>query len=203
MVDRYSLYSIAQYCDVLVSDGAGGTEPRFRCNCYIQTRADAYKVLQDLASVFRGMAYWANSSVTATADMPLDPAYIYTQANVVDGKFKYVGSSLKTRYTVALVTWNDPDNAYQQAVEYVEDADGVARYGINKAETIAFGCTSRSQAQRVGQWTLITSRYETNTVTFSTGLDGTVAMPGQIIEIADAGRAGRRMAGRTGSRLFR
>ncbi|WP_320535269.1 host specificity protein J [Robbsia andropogonis] len=196
MVDRYSLYSIAQYCDVFVSDGAGGTEPRFRCNCYIQTRADAYKVLQDLASVFRGMAYWANSSVTATADMPFDPAYIYTQANVVDGKFKYVGSSLKTRYTVALVTWNDPDNAYQQAVEYVEDADGVARYGINKAETIAFGCTSRSQAQRVGQWTLITSRYETNTVTFSTGLDGTVAMPGQIIEIADAGRAGRRMAGR-------
>ena len=113
----------------MVSDGLGGTEPRFTCNCYIQSRTDAYKVLQDLASVFRGMAYWSAGAVVATSDMPTDPVYVYTAANVIAGQFKYVGSSLKTRYTVALVTWNDPANAYQSAVEYVEDADGVARYG--------------------------------------------------------------------------
>lgn len=196
MIDRYSLYQIAQYCDVMVSDGKGGTEPRFTCNCYIQSRTDAYKVLQDLASVFRGMAYWSAGAVVATADMPSDPVYVYTAANVVGGQFKYVGSSLKTRYTVALVTWNDPENAYQSTVEYVEDADGVARYGINKAEVTAFGCTSRSQAQRVGQWYILTSRYETNAVTFSVGLDGTLAQPGQIIAVADPARAGRRMGGR-------
>ncbi|WP_230944973.1 host specificity protein J [Burkholderia vietnamiensis] len=196
MIDRYSLYQIAQYCDVMVSDGKGGTEPRFTCNCYIQSRTDAYKVLQDLASVFRGMAYWSAGAVVATADIPSDPVYVYTAANVVGGQFKYVGSSLKTRYTVALVTWNDPENAYQSAVEYVEDADGVARYGINKAEVTAFGCTSRSQAQRVGQWYILTSRYETNAVTFSVGLDGTLAQPGQIIAVADPTRAGRRMGGR-------
>jgi predicted phage tail protein len=196
MIDRYALYQIAQYCDVLVSDGAGGTEPRFSCNCYIASREDAYKVLQDIASVFRGMAYWSAGSVTATSDMPLDTAYVYTAANVIGGQFKYVGSSLKTRYTCAVVTWNDPENGYQQAVEYVEDADGVARYGINKAQLTAFACTSRAQAQRVGQWTLLTSRYETNTVTFSVGLDGTLAQPGQIIAVADPSRAGKRTGGR-------
>lgn len=196
MIDRYSLYQIAQYCDVMVSDGQGGQEPRFTCNCYIQSRADAYKVLQDLASVFRGMAYWAAGNVAATADMPSDPAYVYTAANVIGGQFKYVGSSLKTRYTVALVTWNDPNNAYQQAVEYVEDPDGIARYGINKAQITAFGCTSRGQAQRVGQWSILTSRYETNAVTFSVGLDGTLAQPGQVIAVADPARAARRMGGR-------
>lgn len=196
MIDRYSLYQIAKYCDVMVSDGKGGMEPRFTCNCYIQSRTDAYKVLQDLASVFRGMAYWAAGAVVATSDMPTDPVYVYTAANVIGGQFKYVGSSLKTRYTVALVTWNDPANAYQSAVEYVEDADGVARYGINKAEITAFGCTSRSQAQRVGHWSLLTSRYETNAVTFSVGLDGTLAQPGQIIAVADPARAGRRLGGR-------
>jgi len=199
MVDRYSLYQIAKYCDVMVSDGKGGMEPRFTCNCYIQSRTDAYKVLQDLASVFRGMAYWAAGAVAATSDMPADPVYVYTAANVVQGQFKYVGSSLKTRYTVALVTWNDPENAYQSAVEYVEDADGVARYGINKAEITAFGCTSRSQAQRVGHWSILTSRYETNAVTFSVGLDGTLAQPGQIIAVADPARAGRRLGGRVHS----
>jgi predicted phage tail protein len=196
MIDRYSLYQIAQYCDVTVSDGKGGTEPRFTCNCYIASRADAFKVLQDLASVFRGMAYWTAGQVAATCDMPMDPAYVYTAANVIGGQFKYVGSSLKTRYTCALVTWTDPDNAYQQAVEYVEDSDGVARYGLNKAEVTAFACTSRAQAQRVGQWTLLTSRYETNTVTFSVGLDGTLCQPGQIIAVADPARAGRRTGGR-------
>jgi predicted phage tail protein len=196
MIDRYALYQIAQYCDVMVSDGAGGLGPRFSCNCYIASREDAYKVLQDIASVFRGMAYWSAGSVTATSDMPLDTAYVYTAANVIGGSFKYVGSSLKTRYTCAVVTWNDPENGYQQAVEYVEDADGVARYGINKAQLTAFACTSRAQAQRVGQWTLLTSRYETNTVTFSVGLDGTLAQPGQIIAVADPSRAGKRTGGR-------
>jgi predicted phage tail protein len=196
MIDRYDLYQIAQYCDVMVSDGAGGLEPRFSCNCYIASRTDAYKVLQDIASVFRGMAYWGAGEVQAACDMPLDTAYVYTAANVIGGQFKYVGSSLKTRYTCAVVTWNDPENGYAQAVEYVEDADGVARYGINKAQLTAFACTSRAQAQRVGQWALLTSRYETNTVTFSVGLDGTLAQPGQIIAVADPSRAGKRTGGR-------
>ncbi|KUZ11522.1 host specificity protein [Burkholderia diffusa] len=196
MLDRYALYQIGRYCDVLVSDGKGGQEPRFTCNCYIASRADAIKVIQDLASVFRGIAYWSAGSVIASADMPSDPVYVYTAANVVKGEFKYVGSSLRTRYTTALVTYNDPGNAYKQTVEYVEDADGINRYGINKAEITAFGCTSRSQAQRVGQWSLLTSRYETNAVTFSVGMDGTLAQPGQVIAVADPARARRRIGGR-------
>lgn len=196
MLDRYSLYQIAQYCDVMVSDGAGGLEPRFTCNCYIQARTDAYKVLQDLASIFRGMAYWSAGSVVATADMPGDPVYLYTAANVIGGQFKYVGSSLKTRYTCAVVQWNNPDNAYKPEPEYVEDRDGIARYGINRAQITAFGCTSRAQAQRVGQWSILTSRYETNMVTFSVGLDGTLCQPGQIIAVADPARASQRRGGR-------
>ncbi|WP_316886266.1 TipJ family phage tail tip protein [Ralstonia thomasii] len=196
MVDRYSLYQIAQYCDQLVSDGKGGQEPRFTCNCYIATRSDAYKLLQDLASVFRGMAYWASSSVVVTGDMPQDPSYLYTAANVVGGVFKYVGSSRKTRYTCAVVTWNNPENAYKSEPEYVEDPAGIARYGVNRAQISAFGCTSRGQAQRVGHWYLITSRYETNVVTFSVGLDGTLCQPGQIIAIADPARANTRRGGR-------
>ncbi|QIX17312.1 host specificity protein J [Burkholderia multivorans] len=196
MIDRYALYQIGRYCDVLVSDGKGGQEPRFTCNCYIATRADAIKVIQDLASVFRGIAYWSAGSVIAAADMPSDPVYVYTPANVIGGQFKYVGSSLRTRYTTALVTYNDPANRYRQTVEYVEDADGINRYGVNKAELTAFGCTSRSQAQRVGQWALLTSRYETNAVTFSVGMDGTLAQPGQVIAVADPLRSGKRMGGR-------
>ncbi|RAS62622.1 putative phage tail protein [Vibrio diazotrophicus] len=195
-VDRYSLYQIGAYCDQLVSDGQGGTEPRFVCNCYIQSAQDALRVLNDLSSVFRGMAYWSDSQVIPVSDMPSDPVYNYTNANVIDGKFEYSGTDIKSRKTVALVSWNDPDNFYKSKVEVVEDEDGIARYGIRKTEVIAFGCTSRGQAQRVGLYLLYTSRMETGTVAFSVGLDGVIPQPGSIIKIADRNRAGRHIGGR-------
>ncbi|KUZ70823.1 host specificity protein [Burkholderia ubonensis] len=196
MVDKWGLYEIARYCDVMVPDGKGGLEPRFACNCVIQSAADAFKVLQDLAGVFRGIAYWGPGAVVASADMPSDPVYVYTAANVIGGTFRYVGSERKTRYTVALVSYNDPTNQYKQAVEPVQDDDGIARYGVVKTQVTAFGCTSQAQAHRLGRWLLLTSRYETGTVSFQVGLDGTLVGPGQVIAIADPRKAGRRIGGR-------
>jgi len=194
-VDKYGLYQIAQYCDVMVSDGKGGMEPRMTCNAYLQTQADAFKVLQDLAAIFRGIAYWASGTVACVANMPRDPVYVYTQANTV-GKFNYPGSPRTSRYTVALVSWSDPSNGFKQAVEYVPDDEGIKRYGIRQTAFTVFGCTSQGQAQRAGKWALLTSRMETEGANWQVGLDGTIAMPGQVIEIADAARAGRRFAGR-------
>lgn len=195
-VDRYALYAIAKYCDESVPNGEGDQEPRFTCNCYITSRTHAFTLLQQLASVFRGIAYWSAGCVLTSADMPGDPAYIYNPANVVNGLFRYTGSALKSRYTAVSVTWCDPNNGFKRAVESVEDAEGIALYGYNTAEITAFGCTSRSQAQRAGHWLLETSRLETNTVTFGVGLDGMLALPGQVIEVADPLRSARSVGGR-------
>lgn len=203
MVDKWSLYQIGQYCDELVPDGRGGQEPRFTCNCYLQQRSDAYAVLQDLASVFRGMAFWAAGNVVAVADMPNTASYLFHAGNVIDGTFTYAGSAKRARKTVALVSWNNPADRYVSKVEPVQDPDGIARYGIQQTEVTAFGCTSQAQAQRVGQWILLTSRLETETVTFKVGLDAAVVMPGSIIEIADPARAGRSNGGRVRSAVGR
>ncbi len=198
MVNKWTLYQIAQYCDQLVPDnlGGGGMEPRMQCNLYIQTRRDAYQVLSDLTSIFRGMAYWAAGAVQVSADMPGNPAYVYNQANVIDGKFTYAGSSKKTRFTTALVTWNNPSNFFKQETCYVPDRDGIARYGIVPTTLVAIGATTRGQAQRAGLWALLTSRLETETVTFKVGEDGNIAAPGMLIRIADSARAGARQGGR-------
>jgi predicted phage tail protein len=198
-VDKWALYSIGQYCDELVDDGFGGTEPRFTCNIYMQSRAEAYKVVQDMASCFRSMVYWASGSLTLSQDAPSDPVALFTQSNVVDGLFTYSGSSAKARHTVALVSWNDPADLYKQKVEYVEDQDAIARFGVVQTEIVATGCTSRGQAARVGRWLLYSERYESETVTFRTGIEGAVAKPGQIVKVADASRAGVRLGGRVRS----
>lgn len=195
-LDKWALYAIAQYCDQLVSDGKGGTEPRFTCNLYLQSRKQAYAVLQDLASVFRGISYWGGGTIIASSDRPMDPVYVYTSANVVGGKFSRVGSSKKTRATVALVSWNDPADFYRAKVEYVEDEEGIARYGIQQISLTAFGCTSQGQAQRAGRWALATSRLETGVISFDVGMDGSIAIPGQIVRVADPARMGRRNGGR-------
>lgn len=198
-VDKWGLYQIAQYCDQMVNDGMGGQEPRFTCNLYLQKRADAYKALQDIAAIFRGITYWGAGQAIVSADMPADPVYTYTNANVKDGKFSYKGSKRSTRYSAALVSWNDPADMYRAKVEYVQDDDAVARFGVQSVEITALGCASQGQAQRAGRWALLTNLLETETVTFAVGLDGIRARPGQIIRVADNARAGRRIGGRVRS----
>ncbi|HDX0898535.1 TPA: host specificity protein J [Stenotrophomonas maltophilia] len=195
-VNKWRLYEIAQYCDQLVSDGMGGMEPRFTCSLYLQTRASAHKVLQDMASMFRGISFYAAGQIMASADMPKDPVYTYSQANVVDGKFTYTGSGGKVRHTVALVSWSDPDDFGRQKVEPVQLQEGIARYGVNQIEVTAFGCHSKSQAQRVGLHILYSENLETETVSFAVGLDALNCMPGDVIQVANAKRAGRRNSGR-------
>jgi len=195
-VDIWSLYSIARYCDEPVPDGRGGMEPRFTCNLYLQTRQEAFTLLNNLASVFRSMLFWSGGTLTAIQDAPSDPVYLFTAANVIDGVFTYQGASAKQQHTVVLVTWNDPDNHFQQRVEYVEDEALIERYGIVQTSVVAIGCTSQGQARRVGRWLLYSESMESETVTWSAGLEGAVGRPGQIVQIADPARAGIRLGGR-------
>lgn len=196
LIDKWTLYSISKYSNTLVPDGFGGTEPRFSCNIYIDTAQEAYKLISDMSSIFRAMPYWGSGSLTLAQDAPQDPVYLYHNGNVIDGAFTYQGSSAKARHTVALVAWNDPADMYRQKIEYVEDTDGIARYGVIETQVVAVGCTSRGQAHRVGRWTLYSERFETDVVTFRTGGEGLFCTPGSVIKVADQYRAGKRMGGR-------
>jgi predicted phage tail protein len=195
-VDKWALYEIAQHCDELVPDGYGGMEPRFTCSLYLQSREEAYKVINDMAAIFCGIAYWGAGTIIAVQDAPADPVALFTPANVVDGAFNYSGSSVKQRHTVALVSWNDPADRYKQKIEYVEDQEGIALFGIVQTEVVALGCTSRGQAHRYGRRILYTERMETETVSFKAGLDGLAVAPGEVIQTSDPVRAGVRLGGR-------
>lgn len=196
MINIGELYQIGRYCDATVDDGFGGKEKRFAINTQITSRQDAYRVVQDIAGAFRGMVYWAGGMVHVTQDSPADPVMLFSNSNVVNGSFAYKGSARKDRYSVALITYNNKEDGYKQSVEYVEDQEAIKRYGIRKTESVAFGCTSRGQAHRVGLWTLYTSRMESDVITFAVGMDSVFLMPGDIVLIADKFRAGRRNSGR-------
>ncbi|ENF6040055.1 host specificity protein J [Citrobacter amalonaticus] len=196
MVDKWELYSIAQYCDEKVSDGAGGTEPRFTCNVFIQNQQDAYQVLRDLAAVFRGITFWGNEKIYVQADVPqTDVDWVYNASSVIDGLFTYAGGSYKNRYSSCLVSWSDPQNHYSDTVEGVYDSELVERYDVRQTTLTAIGCTSQSEAHRRGRWVLL-SNAKDGTVSFGVGLDGYIPLPAEIIGVADPFRAGKQSGGR-------
>ncbi len=202
MIDKWELYSIAQYCDQMVPNGAGGTEPRFTCNVFIQSQQDAYTVLKDIAAIFRGITFWGNSQIFVNADVPQEDAdgnvdvdFVYHAANVVDGLFTYAGGSYKNRYSSCQVSYSDPVNHYSDTVEGVYDSDLVARYDVREMSLTAIGCTSQSEAHRRGRWALL-SNAKDGTISFGVGLDGYIPIPAEIIGVADPFRSGKQNGGR-------
>ena len=196
-IDKYQLYAIARYCDELVPDGEGGEEPRFTCNLYLSSRTQAYKVLTEMASIFRSILHWMDGKAVVVQDRPKEPIYTFSKSNVKDGSFVYQSSSLRMRTNQINVTWNDPKRFYKQYVEAVDDIDNIIDSGriISKSVT-ALGCTSQGQANRFGRWTLLTEKLENQIVKFSTGVNANFLKPGDLIYVQDSDETGVSASGR-------
>lgn len=197
MVDKWEMYRIAQYCDQLVPNGQGGQEPRYLCDLNLQGRAEAWTLLRDLSAIYRGMVYWAHGSLFMQADMPRaqDIDYVFTRANVIDGEFVYGGAERNTHYSRALVSYDNPANNYDTDVIPVTDLALQRRYRDRPVEISAIGCTRASEAQRRGKWALLSNNQD-RTVTFKTGMEGRIPLPGFVIPVADELVAGRPNGGR-------
>ncbi|CRM72871.1 DUF1983 domain-containing protein [Pseudomonas sp. 25 R 14] len=197
MVDKWELYRISQYCDQSVPDGAAGVEPRFLCDMNLQGKADAWSLLRDIAGIYRGMTYWAQGQLVMQADMPRaqDMDYVFTRSNVIDGKISYGSASAKTRFTRCLVSYDNPLNNYDTDVTVYSDLPLQRRLGDKPTEISAIGCTRASEAQRRAKW-LVLSNNQDRTISFRTGMEGRIPLPGFIIPVADSLLAGREIGGR-------
>lgn len=206
MIDRWALYRIAQYCDQMIPDGKGGQEPRFTCNLYFQKQAEAYAVLQDLASIFHGLAYWDGSQIVVNADMPGDPVYTYNQTQILNsGAIKYEGTRARDRHSLYTVSWDNPDQGFETDKEPVFDDEAMVELGgiVRETSIDAIGCTSLGQAQRAGQWAALTEKLQTQGAVFRVGLDGDIPKPGQVIAVADPMLVGRNNGGRIAAAVGR
>jgi predicted phage tail protein len=193
---KWQLYTISQYCDGMVDDGYGGTEPRFTCNAYIQTREQALQVVQHFAAIFRGAAFWAAGELHITQDAPSDPVALFTPANVVGGRFSYQTGSDKQRHSVFIVYWNDLTQLGRRTPEVWSPDHLVARFGLKEMEVEPIGITRRGQALRLAKWMAYTEEHEGRVVAFKVGSQGALVLPGQVCQVADPSEAGERLGGR-------
>lgn len=203
-VDKWSLYDIGRFCDAVddngkfqgVPDGKGGLEPRYTCNIFFYNKDEAYKVLQDIAAIFKGIVYWNTEGFSFFADRPKEPVLYFGNANVKDGLFNYSETAKNKRYTSVEIVYNDKFDDFKTKMELIEDVDGIRKFGINPFKVNAAGCTSRSEARRIGRYVLCGSMFESDTVVFIAGLEGAYLQPGDIFAVSDEVRNVGRTFGR-------
>ena len=199
-LDKWDFYSCSKYANEGVPDGKGGNEPRFSINLLINSRDEVFNVIQELTSIFRGMAFYGAGSLIMKQDKPSDSQYLLGPANVINGIFEYSGTSQKSRHTTATVAYQDYDLLGEVKFEYVEDQEGISNYGVINKDIKAVGCYSQGQAHRMGKWLLLSEQNLTETVTFSVDISaGIILRPGMVIKIADPVKGGRRRMGRVAS----
>ena len=207
-IDKWQLYKIAKFCDQPVptsklADGKTETdvdrfekERLYSCNLLLQSRMEAFKAIGEIASVFQGMAYFNSNQIFLAQDSPKDHIAEFSNSNVTQGAFQYSGASKQVRFSAVKVAYKDKDDNFLPKYEYVEDPEGIIRFGLIEKEVAAVGCTSRDQALRLGRWVLLTSNKEEEMVRFQTSRQAEHLAPGDIITISDRLRSQFRNGGR-------
>ena len=198
-IDLFSYVQASKYANTIVTNADNTEEARFACNVAIQGTAEAYQLINELAGVMRAFPIWQTGSITLTQDRPTDSSYLFSLANVTEAGFSYSGSSLKQRHSVVAVSYFNMDSR-EIDYEVFEDTAAVAKLGIVKKTVKAFGCTSRTQAERLAKAILFSEQQESEIVSFSTSIDaGAIVRPGSVISINDPVRSVERRSGRVKS----
>ena len=199
-IDVFSMYSLAQYCDELVSNGMGGSEPRYVFNAYINSKTEAFTLINSVCSACRCKLYLESGLITVVPDKPRPISGFVSRSNVVvdDDQipFKYTTSSALERTTIVNVTWFNPANKYKAETENVFVQSLINTYGEQSTDVTVMGCTSRGQAVRYARWLIYTSCFQTKTVEFNVSYEGLNYAPSDVISINDELHSKVRLAGR-------
>lgn len=171
-------------------------EPRFSCNVYYNKQQAALDTVRELVAQFRTVLNYISGQVSFATEKKSDPVLMFADANVSSEGFSYAGASKTTRITAVKMRYIDKFDDYKSKVEYYEDPGGIDKFGYQEQESVAVGCSSRGQAQRMAKFAVLAPMLETEMVSFTTGMEGAMLLPGSIIEISDSRRFGENINGR-------
>ena len=192
-INIFNLYKIGRYCDAVDSNGVfvgldnglGGLEPRFSCNIMLDASNNGFESIKDIASVFNGMAFWANGRLDFFADQPKEVMMYFNNGNVFDGIFNYQTTSKSSLFNTADVVYLDKRDNYTAKKETIVDEDGLRKNGLLRRNVTAKGATSRSQATRLARYMIYSNKLEREVVNFKTSAQGLMLSIGDIIEVQD------------------
>lgn len=187
MVDRWSFYEAAQWCDVLVPrKGATGYQPRYTYHDLIDQPRPGVEAAQYVASIFGGIITTdLNGTVRLKLDKPGNPVQLFGPESVTIDGFQYQFADIASRANDFLVTFINPELKWNQDVRRVKVNSYITKNGRIPMDFVAVGCIDPFEAQRRALLRVISANTEVTTVTFSTTRPGILLEPFDIIGITD------------------
>jgi microcystin-dependent protein len=198
-VDSFALYQCSVYNNQLVSkNSVGGTERRFLFNTIVGTggRENILEMIRSVCSTMAVKPYWDGSKISFWQDRPVQVLpRILGNADVEEGKFSYVSQELQNTTTVAKVSYQSPEEDWENVPEVVENTEYIQRYGLQTEEFALLGETRRTAAIRAGRRIIIDS-LPTNTQIVATVRPHALFFnPGDVIQVADSAKNRIRLSG--------
>ena len=187
VVDKWSFYEAAQWCDVLVKrTGATGYQPRYTYHDLIDQPRNGLESAQYVASIFGGILNTdLNGTIRLKLDKPGVPVQMFGPENITADGFQYQFADMSSRANHMLVTFTNPELNWSQDVREVKVQSYINANGRIPMDFVAVGCIDPYEAQRRAQIRLLSANTEVTTVTFTTTRPGLLLEPYDIIGITD------------------
>ena len=185
-LDKYDVYEAAQWCDELVPDGKGGTQPRYTFNALISEPRSGKELARYMAGSFNATFFDdLNGRAYLRVDKDEDACHIFTPENIIDGTFEYSYTDITSRFNEITVTFRNPDLNWEEDRRLIKDDEYIAKNGRIPLDFIAVGCINAHEARRRAMHKLITANTETCLVRFRTNRIGQFVNPFDVMLICD------------------
>jgi len=200
-LDIQSFLDWAVFCDELVPNGIGGTEPRATCDFVFDAdRENIWAAVQRICLIGQASPIKSGSYIRIKIEKPSVPVQLFTMANITADSFEEIFLSLKDRSNIFEVQYLNASNGYAQDMIVLEDALLTTNSEQPRRKTISgYGITRSSHAARLARFNQKVNRYVTRTITFEAALDAVACEPGDVIrfqhDIPQWGFGGRALAG--------
>jgi len=180
-IDTDSIYAVAQYCDEMVSNRAGGTQKRFTCNGIFDgaDTTDAWKAVLSICDSIRCAPVHNGSKIGFIIDQAGTPTQLFCVGNIIEGTLRQTYLPTIDRASEIEITYRNGDASYENATITVRDDDYTGQ--TRSVNIVLPFCTREAEAWRYGAFNLMQNRYMLRAIEFQAGIDAVVCDVGDLI----------------------
>jgi len=192
MLDEESFKEAADYCDELVSykdsDGFTHQEPRYSLNIILDQKQSISEMLDDIFANFGGFLVFANGQISLRIEKSETSSYTFTNDSIIENSVSFKQLSIDETPNQYSIGYFDPSQNWTQVRCLVEDTidqqpSPIGRGKVIQKELTLSGCTSQSQAIRLGRLYKLKNKLCSLTINFKTTFFAMHLQPGDVINL--------------------
>lgn len=181
--DIDSWISFADFCDELVSDGAGGLEKRFEMNVYIDSSKPAWEWITNLAKVFQCAITYSSGKYSIKTIRQQSPVMAFGPSNSKSLAPGYLEKSNRINYVE--VSFLDEDDLYRESFVVGLDKDIKNEDSFIRGSERVVGVTKRTVAQRLADQKIRQDKLLFRIMSLEANASALRCEPYDVVEVAD------------------